>query len=164
MDSVLERAGAIVGDPRDRVHIVRQIFAFAMVGGSGAAAFVLLSTLLVGAHLGLPNWLGSTLCWAALIGPVYLAHRRFSFRSAAPHGQALPRYVGVQVCALLLAALFSYVAYSVFAFPVVWASLIVTGAVSGVNFLILRLWAFAHHAELPVTQKLPIGDESAATN
>lgn len=127
----------------------RQLGAFVMVGGSGALAFVVLSSLLVGAHPGLPSWTVSTLCWAALIGPVYLAHRRFSFRSDAPHGQALPRYVGVQVCALVLASLFSYVCYGLFALPAVWASLMVTGLVSGVNFVVLRLWAFAHGRTRP---------------
>ncbi|MEO8883262.1 MAG: GtrA family protein, partial [Devosia sp.] len=77
------------------------------------------------------------------IGPVYLAHRRFSFRSDTPHGHALPRYVGVQLCALLLASIFSYIAYSVFGLPAFWAAIVVTGLISSVNFVVLRLWAFA---------------------
>jgi len=120
-----------------------QVVAFIMVGGLGAVAFVTLSSLFVGMHAALPKWLVSTLCYGVLIGPVYLAHRRFSFRSEVPHGHALPRYVGVQLYALLLASVFSYVAYSVFGLPAFWASIIVTGLISAVNFVVLRLWAFA---------------------
>ena len=120
-----------------------QVVAFLIVGGLGAAAFIALSSIFVGMHAALPKWLVSTICYAVLIGPVYLAHRRFSFRSDTPHGHALPRYVGVQLCALLLASIFSYVAYNVFGLPAVWASILVTGMISAVNFVVLRLWAFA---------------------
>ena len=121
-----------------------QLVGFLLVGGAGAVAFVVLSTLAIDLHTPAPNWLMSTLCYACLIGPVYLLHRRFSFPSEAPHRQALPRYVGVQLCALLLASLFGYLAYHVMALPTLWASLFVTGLTSGVNFMVLKLWAFAH--------------------
>jgi len=127
------------------VPVGLQALGFLMVGGSGAVAFVILSTLILGLHTGLPNWVASTLCYAILIGPVYLAHRRFSFQSEAPHGQALPRYVGVQLCSLLLASLFSYVLYGAFSMPTVYTSILVTALTSGVSFFVLRLWAFAHH-------------------
>ena len=126
---------------RDRVG--SQVVAFIIVGVVGAAAFIALSSIFVGMHAALPKWLVSTICYAVLIGPVYLAHRRFSFRSDTPHGHALPRYVGVQLCALLLASIFSYVAYSIFGLPALWASVLVTGLISAVNFVVLRLWAFA---------------------
>ena len=126
-----------------RNSVGRQVIAFIMVGGLGAVAFVTLSTVFVGMDAALPKWLVSTMCYAVLIGPVYLAHRRFSFRSDTPHGRALPRYVGVQLCALLLASVFSYIAYGVFGLPAFAASVIVTGLISAVNFVVLRVWAFA---------------------
>ena len=92
-----------------------------------------------------PNWVMSTLCYALMIGPVYLLHRRFTFPSEAPHRQALPRYVGVQVMALLLASLFGFVAYRMLGLPTLWASLFVTVLTSGLNFMVLKIWAFAHH-------------------
>ena len=138
------RFAALVRDRiGSQVVVGSQVVAFLIVGGVGAAAFIALSSIFVGMHAALPKWLVSTICYAVLIGPVYLAHRRFSFRSDTPHGHALPRYVGVQLCALLLASIFSYVAYNVFGLPAVWASILVTGMISAVNFVVLRLWAFA---------------------
>lgn len=125
-----------VGDLRDFV-------VFLLVGGSGALAFVLLSSLAIELDTGVPDWLVSALCWAALIGPVYLGHRFLSFRSDAPHRQALPRYVLVQLVGVSLAALFSYVAYAVLGFPSIVGATLVAGLTAGVNFLVLRLWAFA---------------------
>jgi putative flippase GtrA len=137
-----------------------EIAAFIMVGGSGAVAFVLLSTFVVGAPWGPPKWLGSVFCYAVLILPVYLAHRRFTFDSDAPHRQALPRYAGVQMASLFLASLFSYVVYGVLQLPTLPASLIVTGLTSAVSFLILKLWAFRRQ---PVVLE-PTGTESVPAN
>jgi putative flippase GtrA len=127
----------------DSAAVGTQLVAFILVGGLGAVAFVALSTGLIMLGTGVPSWVISVACYACLIGPVYLAHRRFSFPTDAPHAQALPRYVSVQLCAMLLAAIFSYVLYGRFGLPTVAASLLVTGLTSGVNFVVLRLWAFA---------------------
>lgn len=120
------------------------LFAFIAIGAAGAAAFVALSTLAIGViDTGLPEWVVNALCYGALIGPVYLLHRRFSFVSDAPHRQALPRYMAVQGMALVLTALLSYLAHNVLAMPVLPASIMVVGATSASNFLVLRGWAFA---------------------
>lgn len=119
------------------------LVSFVIVGGSGAAAFVVLSSVAMALPTGQPRWLVSAICYALLILPVYLLHRRFSFRSEAPHGHAFPRYVAVQVAGLVLAASFSFVAYGVFALPTVAAALLVVGLTAGVNFFVLRHWAFA---------------------
>jgi putative flippase GtrA len=127
--------------PEER-SALEELFAFALVGGSGAVAFVLLSTLVVGAPWGPPKWIGSVFCYAVLILPVYLAHRRFTFRTDALHRHAFPRYAGVQVGSLALASLFSYVVYGVIGLPTLPASMIVTGLTSAVSFLVLKFWAF----------------------
>ena len=98
---------------------------------------------MIGLRTGVPDWLMSTLCYAAFIGPVYLAHRRFSFRSDAPHGRALPRYIAVQLCGLALASLFSYICYSVLGIPTIAAGILVIALTAGFNFVIVRTWAFA---------------------
>ena len=116
---------------------------FILIGAGGAAAFVALSTLMLSLPTGAPEWLVNTLCYAALIGPVYLLHRRYSFRSDAAHRQALPRYVAVQMSALVLAAVFSFVVHGMLSLPTVFASMLVVGLTSGVNYLVLRSWAFA---------------------
>ena len=121
-----------------------ELLSFLCVGGLAALCFVGLSMLMIELRTGLPDWLMSALCYAAFIVPVYLAHRHYSFRSSAPHAVALPRYVAVQLSALALAACFSYICYSLLGMPTTIAALLVIGLTSGVNFVVLRLWAFAH--------------------
>lgn len=125
-------------------HVLLDLLAFVCIGGSGALGFIVLSSLVAALESGLPGWLANGLSYAAMIGPVYLLHRRFSFGSNAPHGQALPRYVGVQLVSVLLVALFSFVVHGLFDMPAVGASTIVAGLTAAVNFVVLRGWAFAH--------------------
>ena len=119
------------------------LFAFLLVGGAGALGFVVLSTLMISLGTGYAGWQVNTACYAATIVPVYLLHRRYSFQSDASHWQALPRYMAVQGMALVLAALFSYVVHGVLSLPTVFASMLVIALTSGVNFMVLRSWAFA---------------------
>jgi putative flippase GtrA len=126
-----------------RPSAAAELVPFVIVGGLGAACFVGLSTLMIGLRSGIPDWVVSALCYAAMIVPVYLAHRRFSFRSNLPHGVALPRYVAVQLGAIALAAIFSYVSYDIFGMPALAAAMVVVALTSGVTFLVLRIWAFA---------------------
>ena len=123
--------------------VLAGLLSFLIIGASAAIAFVALSAVAVSMPIGLPKWLVSAACYAAFIVPVYLLHRRFSFRSAAPHGQALPRYVVVQLAGLALATGFSWLAYGLVGLPTPVAALLVIGLTSGVNFVILRLWAFS---------------------
>jgi putative flippase GtrA len=131
------------GDARKSLLIV-ELLRFGFVGGSGVVGFVALSNIAIGLHTGMPAWIVSALSYAAMIIPVYLGHHRFSFRSPVPHSKGLPRYVTVQIGALALAAVFSYVMYSMIKLPPLYASVLVTGLTSGVTFLVLRLWAFAN--------------------
>jgi putative flippase GtrA len=135
---------------------LRELIGFVFVGGSGAVAFVVLSSLLVSLDTGVPAWIVSALTWAALIVPVYLGHHRLSFRSGVRHSQGLPRYVAVQISALCFAAAFSYVTYSVFHLRPLYASVIVSVLTAGVNFVVLKLWAFA----APASSLPPKVDES----
>jgi putative flippase GtrA len=116
---------------------------FAGIGLSAALGFVVLSGAMVALFHSVPAAVVSTICYAMFIVPTYLAHRRFSFRTDAPHRQALPRYMAVQALGLLLAALFSYLAYDIVRLPSLPASILVIGLTSGVNFILLRAWAFA---------------------
>lgn len=131
------------GAAETRPSAAGQIAAFVMVGGTAAICFAGLSSLLINLHTGAPDWVVSVVCYAAFIVPVYLAHRRLSFRSAAPHAMALPRYIAVQMLALMLAAMLSFVFYDVFRVQALAAALLVIGLTSALNFMILRAWAFA---------------------
>ena len=104
------------------------LLSFIAVGGSGAIAFICLSTGMLQLGTGLPDWLVSALCYAVLVVPVYLMHRR---------------YVAVQISAVLLTSLFSYVCYQLLGMQSWLGAFIVVGLTSGVNFVVLKLWAFA---------------------
>jgi putative flippase GtrA len=123
--------------------VLVQLVAFIVIGGAAALSFVGISSAAVALFRSVPAWLVSSLCYAAFIVPVYLMHRRYSFQSATAHGRALPRYVLVQLCGLALATAFSYLAYGIVGLPTLVAALVVIVLTSGVNFLVLRRWAFA---------------------
>jgi putative flippase GtrA len=126
-----------------QTSVVAELLSFLFVGGLAAIAYVGLSTVMIDLRTGVPDWMMSALCYAGFIIPVYLAHRRFSFATNLPHRVALPRYVAVQLSAVCLAALFSFVCYNVFGMATVAAGFVVVCLTSGVNFFVLRLWAFA---------------------
>jgi putative flippase GtrA len=127
-----------------RSSVLAGLASFLVIGGLAALAFVGLSTAALRIPTTLPAWLVSALCYAVFIVPVYLLHRRFSFQSQSPHGKALPRYVLVQLSGLVLAAVFSMLIYGFFRLPTPFAALLVIGLTSGLNFVILRAWAFSH--------------------
>lgn len=129
-----------------RPTVLAELLSFLFVGGMAAICFVGLSLVMIDLETGIPDWIVSALCYAAFIVPVYLAHRYYSFRSNTPHGVALPRYIAVQLSALALASLFSYVCYSILGMGTGVASFLVIVLTSGVNFIVLKVWAFAHRA------------------
>ncbi|MDB5586761.1 MAG: hypothetical protein JWP26_1731 [Devosia sp.] len=144
--------------PVEGPSVMGQLAAFVAIGAAGAAGFVALSSLashVVGSE---SSWVNA-LCYAALIGPVYLAHRRFSFQSELPHSHALPRYIGVQLMALVLVTLFSFVVYGVLGMTSVVAATLVIALTSGLNFVVLRGWAFAQHAPVTLFALRPIAHD-----
>ncbi len=143
MSAALQSLMRDVPPSRARAPLFSGLVAFIAIGAAGAAAFVVLSTALIWLDTGIADWVVNAASYAALIVPVYALHRRYSFDSDAPHSQALPRYMAVQGMALLLAALFSFVVHGVLAVPTLFASILVIALTSGVNFMVLRSWAFA---------------------
>ena len=143
MSAALQSLMRDVSDVEARAPLFGGMLAFLTIGGSGAAAFVVLSSIMVWLTPGFAVWSVNAACYGALIVPVYMMHRRFSFQSDVSHWQALPRYMAVQGMALVLAALFSYVIHGALDLPTVFASMLVIALTSGVNFMVLRSWAFA---------------------
>jgi putative flippase GtrA len=123
--------------------MLAELLVFGVIGATAALGFVWLSSSMVAALHTIPAWLVSSTCYALFILPVYFLHRRFSFRSAAPHRHALPRYVATQLSAMVLASVFSFVAYGILSLPTSFAALLVIGFTSALNFVVLRIWAFA---------------------
>jgi len=119
------------------------LLSFIGIGGAAAASFVIVSSVLVAILPMIEGWIISAACYAAFIVPVYLLHRRYSFASDVAHGQGLPRYVAVQMVALLLATLFGYVFHGSMGLPSLPSAVLVIVLTSGVNYLVLKGWAFA---------------------
>jgi putative flippase GtrA len=84
----------------------------------------------------------SAMAYTIFMSLAYLLHRRFSFRSQAPHREAFPRYALTQATGLALASGFSFIAYAMLGMHAAFAALIVFALTSMLNFLVLRLWAF----------------------
>lgn len=124
------------------------VLSFLLIGAGAAIGFVILSTLLVGLLPAVESWAVSSACYAAFILPVYLLHRRFTFASDVAHRRALPRYVFVQAMALTLASLFSFVFHGTLAMPSLPAAMLVIALTSGINYLVLKGWAFAFERPL----------------
>jgi putative flippase GtrA len=124
--------------------LLTELLSFLLIGGTAAVSFVGVSAAAVAVFSSAPAWLVSALCYALYVIPVYLLHRRFTFRSDTAHAKALPRYVAVQLCGIALATGFSWVAYGIVGLPTVLAAMLVIGLTSGANFVVLRLWAFSH--------------------
>lgn len=122
---------------------LEDLLVFVLVGAGGALAYVLLTTALVALGLAWPRWVTGAASYAVLVVPVYLTHRRLSFRSDTQHRVALPRYIAVQTMAVGLAALFSWLFFTVFGVPSLFGSMLVIVLIAAVNFSVLRLWAFA---------------------
>ena len=143
MSAALQSLMRDIPQSAPRQSLFGGVFNFIGIGAGGALAFVVLSTIMITLNPGAPEWVVNAACYASTILPVYLLHRRFSFGSDASHWQALPRYVAVQGMALMLAALFTFVIHGVLALPTVFASMLVIVLTSGVNYVVLRSWAFA---------------------
>lgn len=125
-----------------RIEGLRGLAVFVAIGGGAAAGFIALCWVLMGALPGTPRWMVSTACYGLFVLPVYWAHHRFSFRSAAPHAVALPRYVATQGLAVAVSAIIAVPVYHLFHLDPLPGSVLVTGLTSLGSFVVLKLWAF----------------------
>ncbi len=126
---------------RDRV--ATGLLRFLAIGTGAVTLYVLVSEGLAPRFADLPAGVLPAAVFALLVVPTYLLHRRFAFFSEAPHLGALLRYVAVQFAVLLVATVFSFIAHGVIGAPHLGTGLLVFFLTFGVNFSILRRWAFA---------------------
>ena len=124
------------------ISLWTMLASFLIVGIGAAVAFMAFSSLVIGLHTGLPNWVASAFAYTIFMSAAYLLHRRFSFRSQAPHAQAFPRYALTQASGLALASGFSFVAYSMLGMQTAFAAVVVFALTAVLNSVVLRLWAF----------------------
>lgn len=125
---------------RDR--LATGLLRFLAIGTGAVTLYVVISESLEPRFADLPAGLLPVVVFAALVAPTYLLHRRFAFFSTTPQAGAFLRYTAVQLAVLLVAAVFSFVAHGVIGAPHLGAGLLVFFLTFGVNFSILRRWAF----------------------
>lgn len=85
---------------------LRQIAVFLLVGGTFAALYAGIAALCM-AYVTHTYWQASAMGYAVTILPAYLAQKNLSFKQQGAHGTALPKYIGVQIFALVLSSLIS---------------------------------------------------------
>ena len=121
---------------------MRELVAFLLIGGTSALLYTGLNVLFTKA--GLRPSLSIVLTLAILMPPTYYAQHRLTFRSGRDHRSAFPRYVGAQLFGNVLAL----VAAEVFASPIrahpLVSFLLIAAMVAGINYAILKFWAFRH--------------------
>lgn len=139
--------GTATSDPPASPHPalsrdLRTAVAFVAVGGGAAVVFILLSTAILSLETGIPRWLASALCYAILVGPVYIAHHRITFRSRQRHRTALPKYMATQALAVVVSAAMAIPVYHTLHLEPLPGSVLVTVLTSIGSFVVLRLWTF----------------------
>jgi putative flippase GtrA len=120
----------------------RSGIAFLAVGGGAAVIFIVLSTAILSMNTGIPRWLASALCYALLVGPVYLAHHKITFRSRQRHTEALPKYLATQALAVVVSAVIAVPVYHLLHLEPLPGSILVTVLTSIGSFVVLKLWTF----------------------
>ncbi len=117
---------------------LQTLVSFVGIGIAGAAAYVILATVL--AVMGLAPWLASMLSYGALIPLVYIGQRTLTFRSEVAHRSSFPKYIASQVLGLGLSVTLPYLVANRLPPVVAFATVALTIAVT--NFFLLKWWAF----------------------
>lgn len=116
-----------------------QTLRFLVVGGGTALGYFLL--LLAADWLGLPPLFSHPMAYGLAFAVAYGLQRQWTFRAAAPHATALPRYLLTQLLCGCLAGILGHAAQAA-DWPAVASAVAVTVAVSGLSFLLSSRWAF----------------------
>jgi putative flippase GtrA len=80
---------------------LRRLATFATVGASATVGYAMIAGAL--ASVGVAPWRASLIAYGICAGLSYLAHKRFTFGSAAPHRIEAPRFVVATLVGLLVA-------------------------------------------------------------
>ena len=143
-DSLIFTETASVARARERAHATAgRLLAFIGIGAGLGLVYVLLEQGLVSAFPSVVPLQIQILLFASLLVPGYQLHRRVCFASEMPHLRAAMRYVTLQLGVLCLAGFFSQLAYGVVGMPQMTTVFLVFAVTAGVNFTVLRNWAFS---------------------
>jgi putative flippase GtrA len=115
---------------------------FTFVGLGAMAAYAVVVTLLALAGVR-PQWLASGLAYAIAAIWSYVGHRRFSFRSDAPHAVAGPRFIIVTLTGQALAIAIPALVTDIGGRPAHVATLAVCIVCPAVSFILNGSFVFA---------------------
>jgi putative flippase GtrA len=115
---------------------------FTIVGLGAMAAYAVVVTLLAAVGVR-PYWLASGLAYAIAAIWSYVGHRRFSFRSDAPHAVAGPRFVVVTFAGQALAIAIPALMTDIGGWPAHVATLAVCTICPAVSFVLNSWFVFA---------------------
>jgi putative flippase GtrA len=115
---------------------------FTMVGLAAMAAYAVIVTGLTA--LGLrPAWLASGTAYALAAVWSYVGHRRFSFRSDAPHQAAGPRFVAATAAGQALAVAIPAAVADFGGWPAAYATAAVCVVCPAVSFVLNNWFVFS---------------------
>ena len=80
--------------------------------------------------------------YVLVVGATYLAQRNWTFRSNAPHGRSLARYIAVQLLCMLVTACLSQFFMTLLSLVPLHASLLSTAITSVISFVLSLYWVF----------------------
>ena len=135
---------ATVATARERAHATAgRLAAFIGIGAGLGLIYALLEQGFVTAYPAVAPLEIQALLFASLLVPGYQLHRRICFASETPHFRAVMRYVTIQLGVLCLAGFFSQLAHGVTGMAHMTTVFLVFALTAGVNFTVLRTWAFS---------------------
>jgi putative flippase GtrA len=120
---------------------IGRLLRFTAVGLTAMAAYAVIVTALAAFGVG-PQWLASGCAYAIAAVWSYAGHRRFSFRSDAPHAVAGPRFVIVTLAGQALAIAIPAVITDLAGHPGHVATVLVCLICPAVSFLLNSSFVF----------------------
>lgn len=124
------------------MYLRDQVIRFVIIGGVATSVQYAILIVLVRFASSEPV-VASTIGFAISAVLNYLANRRFTFRSRARHGDAVPRFVLVALVGLLINASILAVLHDAMGLHYLVAQVAATGATLMWNFWFNRIWTFA---------------------
>jgi putative flippase GtrA len=117
----------------------RKFLPYLGVGGTGAAAYVAIASIL--SQVGVVLWLAGAISYAVLTPIMYIGHYRFSFGTDASHRSAFPRYLALQALGFTMAWYLPLLFGGLMPAPIIFT--LVSAIVAAMNFFLMKFWTFA---------------------
>ena len=119
-----------------------QFVRFVLVGGAFAGLYVALATILT-SWLYFSYWAASGSAYLLMILPAYMAQKKLAFQSSANDGNALPRYLALQLASLFAASSSAHLLSANASLNPVLVYIISAGITIMASFLLIKFWVLA---------------------